>query len=329
MITVFVTHKHSYTFAIYLREWSQALKGQLVIVPYERLRQLKGVRPGVVIFSDVERLGEGQRAVVSTVHDALAAQAGNAIRMVNHPVRSCRRFELLSRMHREGINTFRIHRLDAIDSDIRYPVFLRNADDHAGPMSRLIHDREQLDHAILNASMTTYHLDGLVITEYCDVCGEDGIYRKYSAFRIGDQIFPAHMLFDREWVQKDGRAGDDRLRMEETRYLEENPHREQLKRIFQIAGIEYGRIDYGIVDGRVQVWEINTNPILFKPRKSYSDRYIPKKEQLADRISSAIDALEETADRRSNQLFTLPRKMPAVLHRIIEAQGATLDSLRE
>ena len=33
--------------------------------------------------------------------------------------------------------------------------------------------------------------------------------------------------------------------------------------MFAIARIDYGRIDYGIVGGRPQVYEINTNPTVF------------------------------------------------------------------
>jgi hypothetical protein len=31
--------------------------------------------------------------------------------------------------------------------------------------------------------------------------------------------------------------------------------------IFELAGIEYGRIDYGLVGDKIQTWEINDNPI--------------------------------------------------------------------
>jgi len=43
---------------------------------------------------------------------------------------------------------------------------------------------------------------------------------------------------------------------------------------FTIAGIEYGRADYGLIDGEVQVWEINTNPALpsHDPKKNPRSR---------------------------------------------------------
>jgi hypothetical protein len=40
---------------------------------------------------------------------------------------------------------------------------------------------------------------------------------------------------------------------------------EHLKKAFEIAGIEYGRADFGICKGRVQINEINTNPVVARP----------------------------------------------------------------
>jgi hypothetical protein len=48
----------------------------------------------------------------------------------------------------------------------------------------------------------------------------------------------------------------------ERRYLEDNPHAGQLRRCFELAHIDYGRIDYGLVGDSIQVWEINTNPTI-------------------------------------------------------------------
>jgi hypothetical protein len=42
--------------------------------------------------------------------------------------------------------------------------------------------------------------------------------------------------------------------------LEQNPFAEHLRKVFDVAGIEYGRADFGFLNGRIQVFEINTNP---------------------------------------------------------------------
>ena len=43
-------------------------------------------------------------------------------------------------------------------------------------------------------------------------------------------------------------------------FMREHPHHEWLKRVFQEAKIDYGRVDYGMVAGAPVVWEINLNP---------------------------------------------------------------------
>jgi len=49
---------------------------------------------------------------------------------------------------------------------------------------------------------------------------------------------------------------------EEMHYLQSNPHQAELRRIFDLANIRFGRIDYAVADRCIQVWEINTNPRL-------------------------------------------------------------------
>jgi hypothetical protein len=45
-------------------------------------------------------------------------------------------------------------------------------------------------------------------------------------------------------------------------YFEANPHAAWLRRVFEVARIEYGRVDYGVSGGVPQVWEINLTPTL-------------------------------------------------------------------
>lgn len=55
-------------------------------------------------------------------------------------------------------------------------------------------------------------------------------------------------------------AGTEALYREDLRNLRDNPFAGPLAKAFEIAGIEYGRADFGLVGGRPQVYEINTNP---------------------------------------------------------------------
>jgi hypothetical protein len=47
---------------------------------------------------------------------------------------------------------------------------------------------------------------------------------------------------------------------DELRIVQDNPYGSAVTKAFEIAGIEYGRVDFGIVGGEPQIYEINTNP---------------------------------------------------------------------
>ena len=47
---------------------------------------------------------------------------------------------------------------------------------------------------------------------------------------------------------------------EEYEFVSTNPFAEALRPVFEIAGVDYGRVDFGLVGGRPQIYEINTNP---------------------------------------------------------------------
>ena len=47
----------------------------------------------------------------------------------------------------------------------------------------------------------------------------------------------------------------------ERRFVEENLHEGLMLRVFDIAGIDYGRADFSLVSGEPQIFEINTNPM--------------------------------------------------------------------
>ncbi len=55
---------------------------------------------------------------------------------------------------------------------------------------------------------------------------------------------------------------------EEVAYLDTNPHAAELLAYAQIANIAYGRFDYAVLNGRLQIFEINTNSQLANARTS-------------------------------------------------------------
>jgi hypothetical protein len=72
-----------------------------------------------------------------------------------------------------------------------------------------------------------------------------------------------HVLQSRDWnVKADTRIRSDATVEESDAFFRANPHSELLRPIFELSGIEYGRIDYSFLSGRIQVWEINDNPVI-------------------------------------------------------------------
>ncbi len=289
MIHFFATKDHLYTIIDFLEDWAGDVKPLFAVTPYEKIHRIKSLEPGVCIFSDLERLGRRQLSVLGDLRGRLEPAAGFAL--LNPPERALRRFELLRRLHEAGINGYNAYPAGHAGPEVRFPVFLRYDNDHNGPQSGLLRDRRHLKSTFLEAVMKGYDMEHLIQVEYCDVRDADGLFRKYSAFRLGDRIIPGHIIFGTDWVTKDIKGLTPEMRREQEAYLAANPHEAELRGIFDMAGIGYGRIDYSLLDGRLQVWEINTNPVLIKRRKEYDETEARDKERLAARMREAFRAL--------------------------------------
>jgi hypothetical protein len=172
------------------------------------------------------------------------------------------RFELLQLLHQSGSNDFRAHRADGPMDTVCFPVFVRVADEHDGSLTPLLHDRASLRRALAYLRMRGLARHQLLVVEFCETAGADGLYRKYSVLRIGKSYVPRHLLIAREWMTKDEyRDTEERLIREETNFLRENPQLDWARTVFEMAHIEYGRLDYGVREGRPQAWEINFTPV--------------------------------------------------------------------
>ena len=104
-----------------------------------------------------------------------------------------------------------------------------------------------------------------MICEFVDTKSPDGLYRKYSCFMFDGALYPGHIYFSRSWVVGvKSMVVTDALVDEEVAFFN-NPsfHLERVKPIFALSGIQYGRIDYSLLNGEVQTWEINTNPVFY------------------------------------------------------------------
>lgn len=295
MIFYLVTAAHHYTVSAYFQLYRSCLAVRPQVLSYEQLPGMRSLQAGTYIFSDLERLRPRESEAVAQVWDRLA-QAGTATGLLNHPTRSLRRYELLRTLYSAGINAFNVYHTTDRCLPQRFPVFIRCEDDHGGSLTPLLHSPEELATALVTLEHQSHSRENKLIVELCNTADAQGITRKYSAFIIAGQIFPFHLFFSRTWMVKSDAVLDQlstAMQEEERHYLATNPHEPALRNIATLANIQYGRIDYGIKDGAVQVWEINTNPALPRNKDPRIGGYTPAIQQVAERYNVALQQLAQ------------------------------------
>ncbi len=261
MIHFILTREHGYTIEQYLQTWGRDQRGRIAPpVFYDQLRFGHTAAPGTYAFCDLERLDAAGIELARTVWRQLATRPAD-FRLLNDPSKVLRRYELLRTLQAAGMNRFAAHRVDDLAA-AQFPVFLRHESEHDGAISPLLHDRAALDQAIHDAIASGARREDLLAVEYLDVGDAVGVYRKFSCFRVGDRILPRHLFADRKWMLKHAGLPEPQFVEEEIAFLRSHPHAQQVRAIFDLAHIDYGRIDYAFVEGRVQTWEINSNPTI-------------------------------------------------------------------
>lgn len=234
---------------------------------YERIDKLRVIEPSACIFTGLGVITELERELSNSLWDQLENH-GFPIRLMNHPKNTLNRHALHKELFRLNINDFRSFYLHEIpNTNLNYPIFIREADKHTGSLSELIFSEFELEKQLQNLKKSGYELNSLLIVEYIRTADQNNVFKKYSAFKIGDTIIPRYLTLSHNWVAKENAESpadktlydDDHIK-EEFDYITANPHKDELFNIFKIAGIDYGRIDYGFKDGKLQVWEINTLP---------------------------------------------------------------------
>ncbi len=277
MIHFVAPEANAWTVHQYLSEWGKGVADRFRILHYESLAERTSFDRGTYVLAALE-LSPAQQLLVEELHRCLSAT--NGVRFLNHPTRTMRRYALLQELRRRNLNGFRAVRLNEGVTALRYPVFLRSDWEHTGALSSLLHSPSEVERAIGQAVWQGHRWEDLLAVEFHDTADADGYYRKYSAYIVGDRILPKGLEYGRSWMLKHAQCEfSEPMLLEEREYIVGNPHVAQLREIFAIAGVEYGRIDYAIKDGRVQTWEINLHPTIGRgPRANRKKRVPPELE---------------------------------------------------
>jgi hypothetical protein len=261
VITFLVSRGHEYTHRT-LSKWADG--PPVSVLSYDRLFRRRFLREAVYVFTDFDRLNHWELHLAATAFNAISASGWQPL---NNPAQVRQRYALLRRLQEAGINDFGVYRVETGEMPQKYPVFLRNENGHTGPLTELISDRDQLMRAIealVGAGQAEHHL---IIVEYVAAPLRPNLFRKYAMYRIGDRLFPGISVHDETWQVRYGKRGlaGRELYEDEHALLRDNPFEEILRRAFELAKIEYGRADFGVVDGRPQIYEVNTNPSIRSP----------------------------------------------------------------
>lgn len=324
MIVYVATERFSATMRKYIRFFRGELRGVVTVLTYEELFFERAAPLAHYIFTDFDRLSRYELECAATVAAAVERAAPSA-RILNHPLRVKERFPLLVALHDAGINDFEVSRLEAGIRPESYPVFIRAEDGYGGPETELLNDDVEFDAAVDELARRGLPRRGRIVVGFANQRSPDGYFHKYGAFNIYGRIVPHDRMYGRDWVVKmrfenspspasyDEAYGDSEEGIaRELQYILGNPDELELRRAFEIAGIDYGRADYGFVGDRIQIYEINTNPHLTAEHDP--DNRIERLAHVQRGTLDAIMAIDTRIDKRGWVRFELPRPRAHNLH---------------
>lgn len=213
------------------------------------------------IFTSIDRLDANERRLAGKIYRHINI-AGSGFRALNDPAHAMGRFRLLCALYEAGINQFNVYLAYDAPKPSQFPVFIRRNSLSTAPLSGLINSQAELEQTIAELEHEGEPLDDLIVIEYCAREVAPGIFQKWSAYNAGGQISLNYAISESSWLVKYGEIDiiEEHFYAQELELLEQNAFEDQVRRVFEIAHIEYGRVDFGLVDGEPQFYEINFNP---------------------------------------------------------------------
>ena len=276
----------------YLACWGADYIHRMRPLTFEQLLGQQNHPPGTYVFGDLDRTTADQRAAAAEVWQRMHDQP-DRYRLLNHPTRSLRRYDLLRTLTEEGLNRHKVYRVTDGVVPERYPVFVRRENDHGASRSDLLADAEALTRKLDQLRARHADLTPWMIVEFLDTSDADGFYRSYSSFIFDGVIIPHHLMFDRWWVIKGQHSYDAAHLAEEMAYMTTDMHRDEMRRVFELAKIDFGRIDYSFYEQKMEVWEINTSSVILNPAYEQDEARRQVHDIFHDGFSAVLDRLLE------------------------------------
>ena len=92
------------------------------------------------------------------------------------------------------------------------------------------------------------------------------------AFFLWNTVFPRHLFFSDKWMVKGTKYQHAEAVELEKVYLRRNSYEEKITQVFNIAAIQYGRVDFARTIEGLAFFEINTNPTILDAWDLQSNR---------------------------------------------------------
>lgn len=299
MIIFISTYPHTYTFTALRGDILAPLTPESRAITYDDLFAANELMPATYVFTDMERLHPLELRLAGRYFRLLERLPG--FRVLNDPARVRTRFGLLRALAQAGLNDFDVYWADSLPRPNRFPVFLRIASDHTGPLGDLIDDQAALDARLSELEADGIPLAGMLVVEFCGERNHAwGLHEKFSIFKIGDELTLSGVLVGPHWVVKDpadeARVMTPEILQDQCLALRENRYAESLRAAFDVAGIQYGRADVGICAGRLQVYEINTNPTVSASHGYMSEEHRGARQAFRDRFGAMLHLADSKSD---------------------------------
>mgnify|MGYP000217842500 CR=1 FL=1 len=229
------------------------------LMSYNQLFRHSALPRATYVFSDFDRLDFWQRELAAKAFRCLQTLG---VQVLNDPATALTRLPMLKKLHAHGLNSFAVWDAEIDPLPDRYPVFLRTRAAHRGTQTDLLQNAEQARASLDELVASGLCKSDLMFVEYCAEPVQDGLYRKLAAYCVGGEIVTGMSVHDETWHAKFGKEGvaNSDLYQDEFQAVQENRYGDALKAYFDSAGIAYGRADFTLVNGKVEVYEINTNP---------------------------------------------------------------------
>jgi Tetratricopeptide repeat len=189
---------------------------------------------------------------------SVTGRAGNAHRLAGVP----------------GVITPRIavvHRASLLVAvGMGFPLLLRPPGFHTGQHFRYVADRDALSDAAIDLPG-----EELLVIQYLDARGADGMARKYRVMFIDGVLYPLHLAISADWKVHyftAGMATNAAFRAEERCFLDDMPGvlgaraMAALHGIEATMGLDYAGVDFALAaDGSVLLFEANATMVIIPP----------------------------------------------------------------